>query len=61
VSTSVLDMSVSVDGCIAGPNDAPGNPGGDGFDQLHEWGLTPNGEFQAEGASGQLMRQILEC
>lgn len=62
MSTSVLDMSVSVDGYIAGPNDEPGNPGGDGFAQLHEWGFTPDGTtIQTEGASGQLMRQILEC
>jgi dihydrofolate reductase len=31
VSASVLDMSMSLDGFIAGPNDEPGNPGGDGF------------------------------
>jgi len=31
VSVSVLDMSMSLDGYIAGPNDRPGNPGGDGF------------------------------
>jgi dihydrofolate reductase len=30
-------MSMSVDGYIAGPNDEPGNPGGDGFDRLHQW------------------------
>jgi dihydrofolate reductase len=30
-------MSMSVDGFIAGPNDRPDNPGGDGFMRLHEW------------------------
>jgi dihydrofolate reductase len=30
-------MSMSLDGYIAGPNDEPGNPGGDGFGRLHEW------------------------
>jgi dihydrofolate reductase len=30
-------MSMSLDGYIAGPNDGPGNPGGDGFMRLHEW------------------------
>jgi dihydrofolate reductase len=34
---SVLYMSMSLDGFIAGPNDAPGNPGGDDFMRLHEW------------------------
>jgi dihydrofolate reductase len=37
VSASVLYMSMSVDGYIAGPNDEPGNPGGDRFMRLHEW------------------------
>jgi hypothetical protein len=35
-SISVLYMSMSLDGYIAGPNDEPGNPGGDGFMRLHE-------------------------
>jgi hypothetical protein len=30
-------MSMSLDGYIAGPNDKPGNPGGDDFMRLHEW------------------------
>jgi dihydrofolate reductase len=37
VSVSVLYMSMSLDGYIAGPNDEPDNPGGDGFMRLHEW------------------------
>jgi hypothetical protein len=37
MSISVLYMSMSVDGYIAGPNDDVGNPGGDRFDRLHEW------------------------
>ena len=34
MSTSVLFMSMSVDGYIAGPTDEVGTPGGDGFDRL---------------------------
>jgi dihydrofolate reductase len=37
LSRSVLFMSMSFDGYIAGPNDNPGNPGGDAFMRLHEW------------------------
>jgi dihydrofolate reductase len=37
MSISVLYMSMSLDGYIAGPNDEPGNPGGDGFMRLHDW------------------------
>jgi len=36
-SVSVLYMSMSLDGYIAGPNDDVGNPGGEGFMRLHEW------------------------
>jgi dihydrofolate reductase len=46
VSSSVLYMSMSVDGYIAAPNDEPGNPGGDGFMRLHEW-------YSADGESGR--------
>ena len=37
MTATVLYMSMSLDGYIAGPNDEPDNPGGDGFDRLHEW------------------------
>ncbi len=51
---SVLYMSMSVDGYIAGPNDGPGNPGGDGFMRLHEWygfvGMPPNTKGTGVGA-----------
>jgi dihydrofolate reductase len=51
MSASVLYMSMSLDGYIAGPNDKPGNPGGDGFMRLHDW----YGDFsRPSGAVGQL-------
>jgi dihydrofolate reductase len=37
MSKSVLYMSMSLDGYIAGPNATPDNPGGDNFMRLHEW------------------------
>lgn len=40
MASTVLYMSMSLDGYIAGPNDNPGNPGGDGFDRLHDWMWT---------------------
>jgi dihydrofolate reductase len=56
MAASVLYMSMSLDGYIAGPNDAPGNPGGDGFERLHEWFVNPDGEFfRPAGEAGQLM------
>ncbi len=43
MSASVLYMSMSLDGYIAGPNDGPDKPGGDGFMRLHEWyGFGPS-------------------
>ena len=61
MSASVLNFSMSLDGYIAGPNDEPGNPGGDGFDRLHEWYVTPDGEFfRPSGPAGQLIDEINE-
>lgn len=40
---AVLYMSMSLDGYIAGPNDKPGNPGGDGFERLHDWIASEDG------------------
>jgi dihydrofolate reductase len=52
---SVLYMSMSLDGYIAGPNDTPANPGGDGFMRLHDWISTPSGEFgRPAGSAGGL-------
>jgi dihydrofolate reductase len=54
MSISVLYMSMSLDGYIAGPNDEPGNPGGDKFMRLHDWyGFGPNGPDTAELKSVQ--------
>ena len=55
MSVSVLSMSMSLDGYIAGPNDEVGNPGGDGFSRLHEWFVNPDGEFfRPAGPAGEL-------
>lgn len=55
MSASVLYMSMSLDGYIAGPNDEPDNPGGDGFDRLHEW----FGDFsRPSGPVGELFDEM---
>jgi len=52
-------MSMSLDGYIAGPNDEPGNPGGDGFDRLHEWGVNADGEIvRPSGPAGELFDEM---
>ncbi len=53
MSASVLYMSMPLDGYIAGPNDEPGNPGGEGFDRLHEWGATAY-PHRPSGPAGEL-------
>jgi dihydrofolate reductase len=50
---------MSLDGYIAGPNDEPDNPGGDGFARLHDWGFTPDGHPRTAGPAGELNAEIL--
>jgi dihydrofolate reductase len=59
MSSSVLYMSMSLDGYIAGPNDEPGNPGGDGFIRLHEW-LVDGESGRPSGPAGELLGQMNE-
>jgi dihydrofolate reductase len=55
MSSSILYMSMSVDGFIAAPNDGPDNPGGDDFSRLHAWMTTPEGEhYRPDGPAGEL-------
>jgi dihydrofolate reductase len=42
MSSTVLYMSMSLDGFITGPNDSPDNGLGDGGERLHEW-VLPGG------------------
>lgn len=60
MATSVLYMSMSLDGYIAGPNDEPDNPGGDGFDRLHDWfGFSPDGQVTPRsGEVGELLDEM---
>jgi dihydrofolate reductase len=56
VSASVLYMSMSLDGYIAGPNDELGHAFGDGGQRLHDWFVSPDGEFfRPSGPAGLLM------
>ena len=59
MSASVLYMSMSLDGYIAGPDDGPANPGGDGFMRLHDWyGYGPDGEsVQSFGMGGHFLAE----
>jgi dihydrofolate reductase len=57
MASSVLYMSMSLDGYIAGPNDEPGNPGGDGFMRLHDW-LADGESGRPSGPAGELVDQL---
>jgi dihydrofolate reductase len=61
VSVSVLYMSMSLDGYVAGPNDGPDNPGGDGFMRLHEWFAATDGEFGRPSGPGSQMYDEMEA
>lgn len=52
MSASVLYMSMSLDGFIAGPNEGPGNGLGDGGDRLHEW-IFKGAETDQNGVPGR--------
>jgi dihydrofolate reductase len=62
VSASVLSMSMSLDGFIAGPNAGPGNGLGDGGDRLHEWIFTGAETVQngVPGRPGGINGQIVD-
>jgi dihydrofolate reductase len=52
VSATVLYMSMSLDGFIAGPNEGPDNGLGDGGERLHDWALS-GGTSDLETIRGQ--------
>jgi dihydrofolate reductase len=66
MSATVLYMSVSIDGFIAGPNVGPGNGLGDGGERLHDWVLT-GAEHDgsgvpatvSDGINGQIVREFM--
>ena len=42
----ILDITMSLDGFIAGPNDGPGRPLGDGGERLFAWYFSGDTEFE---------------
>ena len=64
MSSTVLYMSVSLDGFIAGPNERPDNPLGDDGHRLHDWFLTGDEgggprSMRPPGANGQIFDEML--
>jgi dihydrofolate reductase len=63
MSATVLDMSMSLDGFIAGPNAGPGNGLGDGGERLHDWALTRADSDEMEivrtGVNGRVFAELM--
>lgn len=63
----VIGLSISLDGFIAGPNDGPGNPLGDGGEKLFEWmsagpeRLGPDERFRPPVRSQPIFREMFDC
>jgi dihydrofolate reductase len=62
MSSTVLSMSMSLDGFITGPNDGPDNGLGDGGERLHEWIFQGTGDHpkKAVGGSEGVNSQIVD-
>jgi dihydrofolate reductase len=62
MSSTVLYMSMSLDGFITGPNEGPDNGLGDGGEVLHEWIFHGIGDHPAEavGGLGDVNSQIVD-
>src|SRR5687768_4907704 len=66
MSSTVLYMSMSLDGFITGPNERPDNALGDGGDRLHKWVFpgAEGGDFEAaverlEGVNRQIYDEFM--
>ena len=61
MSATVLYMSMSLDGFIAGPNEGPDNGLGDGGHRLHEWALAgADGDRKGIGNLGGVNGQVVD-
>ncbi len=66
MGATVLSMSVSLDGFVAGPNEGPGNGLGDGGERLHEWlfagassGTGGPPGFVSDGVNGRIVGEFM--
>ena len=63
----MVGLSMSLDGFIAGPNDGPGNPLGDGGGRLFDWWtagsqlLGPDDRFRPPSRSRAVVEEMFEC
>ena len=62
MSSTVLYMSMSLDGFVTGPNEGPDNGLGDGGERLHEWIFHGTGDHpkEAVGGLGDVNRRVVD-
>ena len=63
MSATVLYMSMSLDGFIAGPNERPDNGLGDGGERLHDWAIPGGGgvdDVETTRRSGGVNGKIID-
>ena len=58
MGATVLTMSMTLDGFIAGPNERPDNGLGDGGERLHEWVFT-DAVDRREGVNGRVVGEFM--
>lgn len=64
MSATVLYMSMSLDGFVAGPNERVDNGLGDGGERLHDWAITRGGGHREAaarlgGVNGQVFAEVM--
>ena len=67
MSATVLYMSMSLDGFVAGPNEGPDNGLGDGGERLHEWAFSTGADTDPSsgvpgrppGVNGQVFDEFM--
>ena len=63
----VVGLSMSLDGFVAGPNDGPGNPLGDGGGRLFDWWTAgpvrvgPDDRFKPPARSRPVVEEMFAC
>jgi dihydrofolate reductase len=67
MSETIIDISASLDGYVAGPNQTPDQPLGEGGEQLHDWALKTAAWRESHGREGgttgdddRILREQLE-
>jgi dihydrofolate reductase len=59
MSSSILTMSMSLDGFIAGPEDGIGNGLGNDGERLHEWLSDGRGGIGPSGVNGEVLAELM--